>query len=78
MPLPNFHACRLRDPGDFQEGSFRTMDRGGVRMILGRLKGEQAMTAQSMRFPTGSYSAEEARAQCEKHGGTFEAASGGE
>lgn len=74
MPYPNFHACRLRDPGDFQEGSFRTMDRGGVRMILGRLKGEQAMTAQSMRFPTGSFSVEEARSRCAAHDGTFEPA----
>lgn len=75
MPLPNEHACRLRDPGDFEEGSFRSVLRGGVRIILGRLKGETTMTAQTMRFPKGSFTAEEARARCKDHGGTFEAAS---
>lgn len=69
MPYPNEHAARVRDPGDFEKGSFRSKTlpkgedgKGGVRMIIGRLKGETTTTAQSYRFPADLYTPEEAKA----------------
>ena len=55
MPMPNFHTCRIRDPGDFQEGSFaqieRTADGKPLILVIGRLKGETTATLQSFRYP---------------------------
>jgi len=81
-PYPNEHACRLRRPGDFKEGSFRRTSRtsGGKKygIIMGRLKGETTMTEQSYRYPKGTWNASSARAHCKKHDGQrFEPASGG-
>jgi HK97 family phage prohead protease len=46
---------RLRDPGDFQEGSFRriTLQRDKPRVfgVIGKLKGETTTTLQALRFP---------------------------
>lgn len=81
MPFPNEHACRLRDPDDFQDGSFRRMSRkhDGKRydVIMGRLKGEDTMTEQSMRYPRSEWTESEARKHCRDHNGqSFEPASG--
>lgn len=77
-PYPNEHACRLRDPGDFQEDSFRrvTRETDGKRyaVIMGRLEGESTMTEQAYRYPTKDWEADEARAHCRDHEGRFEAA----
>ena len=77
-PFPNEHACRLRDPGDFQDGSFRSMSREHegkkYRVILGRLKGEDTTTEQSYRYPKTIWEASEARSHCKGHKGSFEAA----
>jgi hypothetical protein len=79
VPYPKEHSARVRDPGDFQEGSFRRKDLGGgVSIVLGRLKGETTMTAQAYRFDKDKFSAEEARAWLKKHDVeyiSFEAAS---
>jgi hypothetical protein len=79
MPYPNEHACRLRDPGDFQPRSFR---RGRRRhngkiyaVIFGRLKGKTTTTEQAYRYNKASWSADEARSHCKSHDGSFEAAS---
>lgn len=68
MPYPNEHSARVRDPGDFEEGSFRSKTlpkseggTGGVRMIMGHLKGETTMTVQAYRFPADLYTPEEAK-----------------
>jgi len=78
-PYPNEHACRLRDPGAFQEGRFRRVQRQSdsktYSVIMGRLKGSDTMTEQAYRYPKGIWSASEARAHCKRHGGRFEAAS---
>lgn len=78
MPFKNEHACRLRDPGDFQDGSFRsqTRDHEGkeYRAIMGRLKGQDSMTDQAFRYKKSSWSADQARSHCSGHNGTFEAA----
>jgi len=77
-PYPNEHACRLRDPGDFQEDSFRrtTREHDGKQysVIMGRLKGEDTMTEQSYRYPKDDWSVESARSHCRSHDGSFEAA----
>lgn len=83
-PYPNEHAARVRDPGDFEPNSFRSMElpkskggKGGVRTILGRLKGETTTTTQAYRFPADLYTAEEARQWLKDNdikGASFEAA----
>ena len=82
MPYPNEHACRLKDPGGFQKGSFRRTSRrtaGKIyHIIMGRLKGKTTMTEQAYRYPKDSWSAGRARNHCSSHGGRFEAAGGGE
>ena len=68
-PYPNEHAARVRDPGDFQANSFKSValpkskgGKGGVRMVIGRLKGQTTTTAQTYRFPADLYTAAEAKA----------------
>jgi len=79
-PFPNEHACRKRDPGDFQAGSFRRMERDHegkkYSVIMGRLNGETALTEQTARYPKDTWTPAAARAHCETHGGSFEAAAG--
>ena len=80
MPYPNEHACRLKEPGGFQKGRFRRTSRKSGRkvyhIIMGRLKGQSAMTEQAYRYPKESWSAAQARKHCSSHGGRFEAARG--
>ena len=79
-PYPNEHACRIREPGDFQEGSFRrtTRDHEGKEysVIMGRLKGETTMTEQAYRYAKDTWTAGQAGSHCKAHDGSFEAASG--
>lgn len=80
-PFPNEHACRIREPGDFQEGSFRSSSRDSdgkkYRVIMGRLKEETTMTEQSFRYPKDVWNADDARKHCKAHDGkTFERATG--
>ncbi len=79
-PYPNEHACRLREPGDFQADSFRRMERDHegkkYACIIGKLKGEDTMTEQAYRYAKDSWSASQARSHCKSHDGSFEAASG--
>jgi len=80
MPYPNEHACRLRDPDAFQKGRFRRISRKSAgriyHIIVGRLKGQKAMTEQAYRYPKESWTAAQARKHCKEHGGRFEAARG--
>ena len=59
MPFANEHACRVRDPSDFQQDSFRRIsqeaDGRPIALIVGRLKGETATTLQAFRYPKGSW-----------------------
>jgi HK97 family phage prohead protease len=77
-PYPNEHACRLRDPGDFQDDSFRrtTREHEGKKysVIMGKLKGEDTMTEQAYRYNIDSWTATEAKKHCKDHSGKFEAA----
>lgn len=77
-PYPNEHACRLRNPGDFQDGSFRRMKRRHngkeYSVIMGRLSGETTMTEQAYRYPKTNWTVAQARSHCRSHDGRFEAA----
>jgi len=77
-PYPNEHACRLRDPDDFQEGSFRrserTHDGKKYSVIMGRLEDEDTMTDQAYRYNKETWTAAEARTHCKDYDGTFEVA----
>jgi hypothetical protein len=74
MPYPNFHSCRIRQPGEFEKGSFRNIEKGGLQIIIGKLKGKTTTTTQAIRYPKSSWSESKARADCKDKGGTFEAA----
>lgn len=77
-PYPNEHACRLRDPNDFKDGSFRSTERDHngkkYRVIMGRLKGKNTMSEQAYRYNKGTWSTNEAKNHCISHKGSFEAA----
>mgnify|MGYP001616374750 CR=1 FL=1 len=50
---------RQRDPGDFEEGSFKTIDiTDGVQAVVGRLKGEKSTTVQSLIFDKEKFKTE--------------------
>jgi HK97 family phage prohead protease len=71
--MPNFHACRLRQPGDFQANSFRTTERehNGKKynIVMGKLKNQDSMTEQAYRYPTEEWDASAARSHCSDHNG---------
>jgi hypothetical protein len=79
-PYPSEHACRLRDPADFQSNSFRRVSRDhqGKRydVIMGRLTGETTMSEQAYRYPKDVWEVADARTHCRSHHGiSFEPAS---
>lgn len=81
MPFENLHGCRVRDPGRFRPKSFRTLTRmtdgKELRMIVGKLKGQEKTTLQSYRMPTKDWTEQEAREFCKNHQGKlFESATG--
>jgi hypothetical protein len=81
-PFPNESACRLKDPSLFEADSFRrttrTHEGKEYAIIMGRLKGADAMTEQSYRYPTDTWTVDAARAHCDSHdGASFEPASEG-
>jgi signal peptide peptidase SppA len=83
MPYANEHSCRLREPDDFQNNSFRRVprDHNGKRYdaIMGKLNGEDTMTDQAYRYPKDIWTVSEAKAHCKDHDGIlFEPASGEE
>lgn len=73
MPFPNFHSCRLEDPSKFEKGSFRTIKRGEIQLVVGKLKGSSKTRAQAVRYPA-SMDVSSARAKCKVRGGSFEPA----
>ncbi len=77
-PYENEHACRIKNPDDFEDNSFRstTRDHEGkeYRVIMGKLKGQDTMTDQSYRYNKDTWDESIASAHCKDHGGTFEPA----
>ena len=67
----NTIRMRVKDPGAFQEGSFRTVNIGdkgnGISAIMGRLKGETTMTIQSYVFDKSKWTVEKARKWVDAH-----------
>lgn len=74
-PLPGEHACRLRDPGEFDR--FRRDNDADPNVIVG-FRPDGSSTAQAFRYPTSRWSADRARRHCADHDGRFEQASGGD
>lgn len=74
MPYPNFHSCRIKSPGLFQDDSFKTIESGKLSVIIGRLKGKTTTTTQAFRYPIGTWTELAARTHCKENKGTFEAA----
>ena len=78
-PYPNEHACRMREPGDFEIFRNREEEADGktIRVIYGQEKGTDEWDIQSYRMPTSDWSEAEARGYCSDHDGIkFEPATG--
>jgi len=62
---------RVRDPGDFQEGTLRTVTisaEQGILSVMGKLKGESTMTSQNFMFEKAKgWDLEKARAWIKAH-----------
>jgi hypothetical protein len=69
MPLPNFHAARVRNPGDFAKIVVLQSLPNGVLVYGGPLKAgpSGSYTAQSYRFPKARFTADQAKAWLEAH-----------
>lgn len=68
MPYPSEHSARLRDPGVFEESSFRRINLApGIDAIIGNLTGQKETTTQAIRFAKSSFTPEQAQEWLEKH-----------
>jgi len=80
MPFPNEHSCRVREPSEFQKGSFRRKNiDNGVDIIIGRPHGKTTTTTQSYRFDAKKFTVVQAKAWLKRHSvrcKRFEAATG--
>jgi len=78
MPYPNEHACRLINPKDVDPDSYtsgtRTSQGKLYRILFAIKKGESKRSEQAYRYNKKQWTAEQARAHCGRHGGSFEAA----
>lgn len=66
----NYVRVRVRDVGDFQEGSLRTITISkdkGIKAVIGRLKGETTTTVQAYLFDKDKWSEAEAEAWVREH-----------
>lgn len=71
MPLRAEHRARQADPAGFTRGSFRSKElRPGLRLILGRRKGEETLSVQSVAFNAILWTPQEARRWLALHGYT--------
>ena len=70
MPFPNFHAARVRPPGQFSRVRVLRTLANGVMIYGGPLKSDPGggTKAQSYRFPRQRFSPEQARAWMRRHG----------
>jgi hypothetical protein len=77
MPLPNFHSCRVREPGLFKKDSFRTLQTKtkGLSLIVATLKKTEKTVVQAYRYLAKDWGADKSRKHCESRNGRFEAAS---
>ena len=83
-PYPNFHACRIREPGDFDRfrTATETIEDGdyegrSIVVLYGREKETGDWDIASYRFPVDEWSEGDARKWCAAHDGIkFEPAIG--
>jgi HK97 family phage prohead protease len=78
-PYPNFHACRMREPDEFDR--FRTADETiddkPVVVLYGREIDTEDWAIAAYHLPVDDWTEDEARAFCEEHDGIkFEPATG--
>ena len=75
-PYVNEYSCRLKDPGQFQEDSFRRMSRESngrqYDIVVGRPKGKETTQEQSYRYPIEGWTKASAEGHCRRHQGKFE------
>lgn len=77
MPYPNEHACRLQDPGKYSKFRRGTRSHAGkIYSIIFGIIAPGKSEEQAYRYNKSTWSANEARAHCKSHGGSFEAANG--
>lgn len=68
MAYPNEHSARIKDPGEFQPGSFRSKPLSpGVRVIIGKPRGGGNMEAQAYRFDKTKFTAAQAKTWLRTH-----------
>lgn len=79
-PYPSEHACRLQDPKKYERFTRGERKHKGktYSIIFGWRKkdGEDVSEEQAYRYDKDTWTADEARAHCKDHEGSFEAASG--
>lgn len=66
----DYVRVRVRAPGLFEEGSFRTITisaKEGIKAVVGRLKGETTTTIQTYLFDVGKWTEERAQKWVEEH-----------
>jgi hypothetical protein len=62
MPYPSEHSARVKEPGRFQQDTFRRVNiTDGIDAIMGRLKGETTMTIQTYRFDKKKFTPAQAK-----------------
>jgi hypothetical protein len=69
-----YYRVRLREPGDFDEESFVTVDfdtTAGIKAVMGKLMDEDTLTVQALMFPKDKYSLEETQTWCREHAETM-------
>ena len=74
MPYPSEHACRIKEPGSFQDNSFRRIKNKDLVMIIGKPNGQDTTTTQAYRYPISDWDEARARKHCKEAGGRFEPA----
>lgn len=68
MPFKNEHSARIINPSKFEENSFRSKKIApGIRIIVGKLKGQSTTTVQTYRFDSKKFSPEQAKEWIKKH-----------
>lgn len=76
MPLPNFHSCRVREPGLYKKNDFKTLQTKtkGLTIIVGVLKSTNKSALQSYRYDKKVWNNDRASKHCGGRGGKFEGA----
>lgn len=68
MPFKNEHSARIINPSKFEENSFRSKEIApGIRIIVGKLKGQNTTSVQTYRFDSKKFSPKQAKEWIKKH-----------